>query len=612
MSFTRRQFMKMAVVSAATASLGLTVGCNDSGDGDSVSVSNAVFPQSVASGDPKPSSVVFWTRVETSAAGDETVNFQLATDSDFSDLILDTDLVASAEHDHCLKVKVIDLDPGTVYHYRFLHGTGSGRVSSPRGKTKTAPAADADAVVKFGLVVCQDYIDGYYNAYALMLEKDKDLDFVLHVGDYIYEYDRGTGGLDVAERAIVFPDYSEEAVAVVDEDSHSARSLGNYRYLYRVHHNDQMMKKIHERFPMIVIWDDHEYSDDCHGGYGTYSDGRRDEFDAERRQNSIQAFYEYLPVDEDFDDAFTASQTFDSPANPTYVSLADPGRGCYRRLRFGRHLDMVLTDYRTYRPDHLVPEDAFPGKVVLDRATLTAIFESLYPGQGEAVYAAQSAAFHAYTALASLPAAYSAYADVYAQALVGTLTAAYVAEGLSSDDAAAKAAADLSGNVSVIVFNSLLTQFNAATGNTLPEIDSATEATLDRGIDYSLVGKTSFFSSVGARYGVVKASYDLLNAAAHGGQPEDVFGETQQAVIDAAIAESEATFLCLVSSVSTASLLWDLTAEDVFAAIGFNQLFLANVDHWDGFPYRREALLRALQARGRSFVVSGGHPRLPS
>lgn len=607
MKLNRRHFMKMAVVSVTAASFGLLPGCNDGGDDDGYVIDETIFPQSVASGDPKPNSVILWTRVEDGAArssrADATVTLQVAKDEGFSELVLDTQLNAPAEHDYCVKVKVVGLDSGAIYHYRFLYGDEP--VSSPKGRTKTAPAKDADATVKFGVVVCQDYIDGYYNVYALMLDRESDLDFIVHLGDYIYEYDKGTGGLDVAERALQFPDYSPEAVAEAGEFVYSARSLDNYRYLYRAHHDDPKLKRIHELYPMIVIWDDHEFSDDCHGATGTYSDGVRDEYDPERRRNSIQAFYEYLPVDEDYDDAFVTSQTFDSPLNPTYASLAQPGTGCNRPLRFGKHLDMYLTDYRTFRPDHLIPEGAFPGKIALDKATLVAMFEAQYPGMGEAVYASQAGAFHAYVSLDNLPAPYNAYAATYQAALVGTLAAAYEAEGMESSAAATKAADDLSGNVAVIVFNSLVSGFNAATGNALPTIDDTTAESLDKGVDYSLMGKTSFFSSTGSRYGVVKATFDLLSAATHGGQPENVFGAEQQAALDAYLAASDATFFCQVNSVSTASLLWDLRNEDVFAPIGFNQLFLANVDHWDGFPARRMAMVKALQQRGKAFMISG-------
>ncbi len=608
MKLSRRQFLKVVVVSAATTSIGLQSGCSNGG-GDNIRIDETRFPQSVASGDPKPTSVVLWTRVEAGGSADVALRLQVATDAAFKELVVDSEVSAAADHDHCLKVKVVDLAPYTTYHYRFLLNSGSGEVSSPHGRTKTAPSPAADVAVKFGVVVCQDYIDGYYNAYALLLERDPDLDFIVHLGDYIYEQDRGTGAAedDIAARAIVFPDYSSEAVVAVDERTYAARSLENYRHLYKVHHGDAMLKRVHERIPMVVIWDDHEYSDDCYGATGTYSNGLRDEADPERRRNSLQAFFEFLPVDEDFSDDFTATTPFDPPLNDSYNSVTAPGRGCWRTLRFGRHLDMFFSDYRTYRPDHLIPEDAFPGRVALDRATLTALFNLLYPGQGAAVYAAQSAAFSAYTSLADLPAAYAPYAAAYSEVLVGTLTQAYMQEGLAAASAAAKAGEELAGNISVRWFNGLLTQYNAAVSaaQQLPLLDEATVAELDRGVDYTLLGKTRLFSSLGARYGVVKATYDLLSAATYHGQAEDVLGAEQQQALDSFIAASDATFVCVANSVSTASLVWDLSAETLFTPIQFDQLFLANVDHWDGFPNRRQALLTALQARGNAFLISG-------
>lgn len=621
MSISRRQFLRIAVVSAASASLGATASqaATPAADRDlsaapvAPKINRFRFPQSVASGDPKPTSLILWTRVRSESESDVSLRLQVAKDAAFAQLAVDTELLASAEHDHCLKVKVVDLEPYTRYWYRFLYGSNT-PVSSPVGRARTAPLADADVPVRFGVVVCQDYIDGYYNAYALLQNRDPDLDFIVHLGDYIYEYDRGTGGAgdDIAARAIRFPDQSPGAWVKADweqggKDSKAARSLENYRHLYRVHHGDRMLQRVHERTPMLLIWDDHEFSDDCYGASGTYSNGRIKEYDSERRRNAQQAFFEYLPVDEDFADAIDDTQALDPPLNDTYLSTAKPGRGCWRTLRFGRHLELFLADYRTYRPDHLIPEDAFPGQVALDQAALIALFEAQYPGQGAAIYAAQRGSFSAYTALSSLPAGYADYAAAYAQVLIGVLTQVYLAEGLTATRAKAKAASDLSGPIAVRWFNGLLAQYNATVppAQQLPPIDSATESTLERGLDYTLLGKTGFFSSVGARYGVVKATYELLAAAKYQGQPEKVLGTKQQAALDRFIATSDASFLGLASSVSTASLVWDLTAVEEFAPIGFNQRFLANVDHWDGFPARRQALLSALQARGKTFVVSG-------
>jgi alkaline phosphatase D len=122
---------------------------------------------------------------------------------------------------------------------------------------------------------------------------------------------------------------------------------------------------MHPRFAFVNIWDDHEYSDDCHGATATYFDGKRNEEDVPRRRNAEHVFFEYIGVD---DESLPSGQV-DLSSKPLY-----PDSRIYRDLRYGKHLHLILTDSRTFRPDHLIPEDAFPGTIAVDRAGLTALF----------------------------------------------------------------------------------------------------------------------------------------------------------------------------------------------------------------------------------------------
>ncbi len=607
---TRRNFLKLSVVSAAASlSLGL-VGCNDDGSDDPGILSGTTyFPQSLASGDPRPESVVLWTRIEDTATGDRdlTLRLQVATDAGFARLVIDqADFIASASHDHCIKIKVTDLDPDTVYFYRFLYARDNRWLASNTGRTRTAPTADSERSVRFASLNCQDYIGRYYNSLAHLLEQADEPDFVVYLGDYIYET---TGDpsfqLSDPDRAIQFSD-PDSAIAVGSGDGayRAANSVGNYRDLYKTYRLDPMLQQLHERFPMITIWDDHEYSDDCHGAVATYFNGRRDENDPERRRNAEQAFFEFIPVD---DEAMTLTGAFETARDQLYPNMA-----LYREFQFGRNLHLVLTDYRSFRPDHLIPEDAFPGKIVLDKTTLIALFETQAPGSGAALYEAQKAALGPYVDMSLSP------WNAYQPALIGVLTQAYIAEGLEGAAASAKATDDLTSQVSAFVFNQLVTQYNAAVAagqipgaSALPIIDDETyEKVLDRGIAYLHLGKQNFFTEFGSRYGVVKSSFELYNAymyaaqRAMGQRPEDVFGETQEGWLYQTIASSPARFLAVVSSVSTTSLIWDLSAETQLPA-DFQTQFLVNVDQWDGFLNKRQELLAQLRARGNAFVFAG-------
>ncbi len=599
----RRDFLKITTVAATAASLGMLGGCGSSSDGDNTEVSAEHFPQSVVSGDPKSDSVILWTRLagDTLGGGSHKITLIAASDKELKNTVASHDLTVTAEHDYCTKVKLTGLQPGSFYYYRFHYDKNGKRYTTRTARTKTAPASDADVPVKFTFLSCQDYIGRYYNSLAYHLQHVTDIDFVVHLGDYIYETTGDPSFQNITDtRKITFTDTAGAVALGTDQPYYGAASVSNYREIYKKYRTDSVLQRFHELYPIIAIWDDHEFSDDCWGATATYFDEKKDEFDTIRRMNSEQAFYEFLPVDN------TASEgAFQTPDSQLYGQINNAG--VYRDFRFGKHLHLILSDYRTFRPDHLIPEGAFPGKVVLDKAAITAVFEAQYPGQGAAVYELQKAAFGPYVDMTSAP------WNAYSAALVPTLTYVYMQEGLSQTDAGIKAAADLNGLVSAYVFNALVTAYNSAVTaeNQLPLIDDNTyNNVLDRGIAYMHIGKQGYFSDIGSRYGVVKATYDMLagyKAMADvlaAKTPENVFGDTQLAWLTNKISTSSATNICFGSSVSTTSLIWDMTALDIPA--DYKQRFYANVDHWDGFPNRKNMLLEQLGASGkRAFVISG-------
>lgn len=595
----RRAFLQFTVLSAASVALG---GCGG-GDGDGDSPSADVvhgFPQSVASGDPKADSVILWTRVD--GEGLIGVRVQVALDEGFTQLVLDDDTVrALPMHGHCVKVKVVNLEPYRHYYYRFI----AGGMTSPVGRAKTAATLDMDVPARFAVLNCQDYIGRYYNSLAWLLAQENEPDFVLHVGDYIYETagDPSFQSTD-GERQITFADQAG-AIQLGSPEApyYAANSVSNYRDLYNTYRTDPMLQRLHERFSMVAIWDDHEFSDDCHGATATYHDGKQDENSPQRRLNAEQVYFEYMPVDDprlgDYHEFFPAAEQL------------YPHGQLYRDLRFGRHFELLALDYRSFRPDHRIPEDAFPGAVVLDRETITAMLEQQYPGMGALLYEQQKSLLGPYVDFSQEPWSH------YVPGLVLVLAQAYGAEGLDSTAASQRAVQALSGKVSAFVVRSLLTQYNGAVqlgllqGDLLAPIDDDTyDNVLDRGLAYLHFGKQAFFSEFGSRYGVVKPSYDqyvqFLAAMElqQGQQPENVYGDAQQAWLDQKIMTSTATFLGLASSVSTASLILDLSEQTSLPA-SFQTQFYLNVDHWDGFPTRREILLKTLQARGNSFLCSG-------
>ena len=145
-----------------------------------------------------------------------------------------------------------------------------------------------------------------------------------------------------------------------DNEYRAAASLDNYRQLYQVYRGDRGLQRVHERFPMLCVWDDHEFSDDCWGANGTFFDGEVDELDVPRRKAANQAWFEYMPVD------YADDPTFRYDPSATYPE----DLRIYRDVAWGDHAHLVLTDLRSYRTDHLVPEDAFPGHVCMTEEQL--------------------------------------------------------------------------------------------------------------------------------------------------------------------------------------------------------------------------------------------------
>ncbi|MDD2545412.1 MAG: alkaline phosphatase D family protein [Burkholderiaceae bacterium] len=327
----RRQFLgRTAFFTVAAAALS-ACGSSDEPQG------RYTFPQGVATGDPKDSSVVFWSRCVRAdgSAADVNLALQVSATPDFASLLAQVPLVASATYDHTVRAKVTGLPLGARLHYRFVSGSDA----SPVGTTRTAPAASSTAPVRFAWFTCQDWSVNHWGAMSLMAQED--LDFLVHVGDYIYETVGAafqSGAAEPAHGAIRFPDGT-----ALPDGSRYATTLADYRTLYRTYRGDARLQALHARFPFIPTWDDHEFSDDCWQDHQTYTNANLPQ--TARRRAASQAWVEYMPLD--FGDV-----SF-SPANPAYDNLR-----IYRDFRFGALVHLVMTDERLYRDDHIVSEAA--------------------------------------------------------------------------------------------------------------------------------------------------------------------------------------------------------------------------------------------------------------
>jgi alkaline phosphatase D len=569
-SIERRAFLKASLASATSVVLMPACGTDED---TGTQAPSPYFPQSVASGDPKPSSVILWTRVDDPAhpSDDLALVLEVATDERFSrrvtfDGVERMELNAEAEFDHCVKVRATGLEPGTVYYFRFLYEADGGREISRTGRTKTAPLPDADVAVHFAVASCQDYSGKYYHAYRRMAEMD--LDFLVHLGDYVYETaDDPSFQTADPERSIGFEDGQSLVIERNGGTFEAARSLDNYRTLYRTYRSDADLQSAHERIPIVAVWDDHEFSDDCHGAVATYLDGREDETDVARRTAADQAWFEYMPVDYEDD---TAS-AFD-PQTPFPDNIV-----IYRDLSFGRHVHLVMTDLRHYRADHLVDEAAFPGAVAVTQAEIETLL-----GVG------------------NLPAFALPYVDIdvfsggaYRDALQGSAAQ----HGFSADR--------ITGLIGAGWINQVLLTLTASAS--LPAPIDETDPSLERGVVFHQLLKTEEFSSVGSRMLLRRRPFELY--ARHrfeqsAGASESMMGQTQEDWFVATMQSSAHTWKFWGNELGFMRRQIDLR-NFALAPPDFQDEFLLNGEDWDGFPNRRDELLAALAGVGNVVSLGG-------
>ncbi|MEJ7774750.1 MAG: alkaline phosphatase D family protein [Nocardioidaceae bacterium] len=313
-----------AVAASSSAALGLGAATDASSD-------SSHFRHGVASGDPLPHRVVLWTRVTpadrltpgaTSGPSVE-VRWEVAADRRFERVVRTGAVTTSPRRDYTVKVDAGGLRPDTVYWYRFRFDAHC----SPVGRTKTAPGLlSTPRNVRLGVVSCSNLQAGWFSAYRHLAARD-DLDAVVHLGDYLYEYGPGEYGYGQSNRDIRPHVPAREMV-----------SLADYRRRHGQYKTDPDLRRLHARLPFVTTWDDHETTNDA---YRRGAENHQpDEGDyLERRARAYRAYDEWMPT--------RMSGT---------ARLGD-GTRLYRSLRFGRLAELSMLDLRTYRSRQVEPTD---------------------------------------------------------------------------------------------------------------------------------------------------------------------------------------------------------------------------------------------------------------
>jgi len=306
------------------------------------------FQHGVASGDPLGDRVMLWTRVtprDPSASQSVNVRWRIGVDPDLRRVVSSGTAETAAARDYTVKVDAGGLVPGATYYYAFdVDGE-----QSPIGRTKTFPVTGADRM-RFALVSCSNYPAGFFNAYASIVKRP-DLDAIVHVGDYIYEFGEGEYGAGAAINRI--PEPPREAV-----------TLSDYRLRYATYRTDPDLQEAHRQFAFIAVWDDHEICNDAWTGGAVNHNPERGEGDwATRKAAAYKAYLEWMPIRES----------------------SEPGIHLYRTFRFGTLADLVMLDTRGLRDKQASKTDAAtladPKRTLMGAAQEAWLFDQLRASQ---------------------------------------------------------------------------------------------------------------------------------------------------------------------------------------------------------------------------------------
>lgn len=360
MILDRRNFLRMSATSGAL----LISGAASSAWSPVVAADPTdPFQHGVASGDPLPDGAIIWTRVTPtadSAPGSGTgptvaVRWEVAEDADFRRIVQRGAVPTGPDRDHTIKVEVRGLKPATTYSYRFWLDDRSSSV----GRTRTAPHR-LDPVLgglRFGVVSCANWEAGYFSAYRHLARLadhghvgGQDLDAILHLGDYLYEYGQGyynAGGAPVAGR--------------LHDPEHEMVLLADYRRRHAQYKTDPDLQELHRKYPWIVTWDDHESANDSWRDGAENHDPHTEGAWAARKAAARQAYDEWMPV------------------------RFGPDGELYRSLRFGLLAEVAMLDLRSYRDEQTgsvdgpvpAPDPTDAGGVGDESRTITG------PAQGE-------------------------------------------------------------------------------------------------------------------------------------------------------------------------------------------------------------------------------------
>ena len=358
MKTSRRSFLKSAAALGAALAWAGPAGCSLVRSRER----RDLFPQGVASGDPDAHSVILWTRRPYAEGARQLLTVEVAEDEAFRRVIAHAEAPVSSAADWTARVLIAGLEPARVYWYRFTDSDGNG---SRIGRTITAPLPDDPRTVNFAFVSCQDVNEGKLNAYRRMIHEDErapaaeQLGFVLHLGDFIYEV------VEYPDEVQTRYDRTIYEVARIPDGHKVANFLipltvEGYRAIYKGYLADPDLQDARARWPFVAIWDNHEFS--WMGWQSIVKAGSFEQPGQTVKVAANQAWFEYIPAR--VTPPSRMLERFNPPALENVPVTEFDGNGLglepnnllairslkgYRALRYGRNLDLLITDQHSYR-----------------------------------------------------------------------------------------------------------------------------------------------------------------------------------------------------------------------------------------------------------------------
>jgi phosphodiesterase/alkaline phosphatase D-like protein len=269
--------MLLALVGAGAA----TAGCASVGDAPFF----GPFRHGVASGDPGTDSVVLWTRITTTAPRAR-VAWQVSLDTDFTEVVASGTVLTDASRDFTVHALPSRLPIGGLFYYRF---TTEGQ-TSPVGRTRTLPEGRVERL-GIALMSCSNFAFGHFNAYEA-IAADPEIDLLLHTGDYLYEYGANEWGGEISR-----------VLGRMHMPAHETLTLADYRLRHAQYRGDPGAMAMSAAHPLVVMWDDHEVTNNpWTGGAQNHTAGQEGRW-TERRRDAVRAFHEWMPIRDPRDDA---------------------------------------------------------------------------------------------------------------------------------------------------------------------------------------------------------------------------------------------------------------------------------------------------------------------